>query len=60
MSHFRNVKGTGAEMCPAIVSGIFTGDAPGSLSKDVDEPHTPTGSEAFSLLTYLDATNEYR
>ena len=25
--HFRNGKGTGAEMCPAIVSGIVTGDA---------------------------------
>ena len=47
MRHFRNEKGTGAEMCPAIVSGIFTGDAPGSLSKDVDERRTPTGSEAF-------------
>ena len=59
MRHFRNEKGTEAEMCPAIVSGIFTGDAPGSLSKDVDERRTPTGSEAFSLLTYHDATNEY-
>ena len=26
--HFRNAKRTGAEMCPAIVSGIVTGDAP--------------------------------
>ena len=25
--HFRNAKGTGAEMCPAIVSGIVTRDA---------------------------------
>ena len=28
MPHFRNEKGTGATMCPAIVSGIVTGDAP--------------------------------
>ena len=28
--HFRNAKGTGPEMCPAIVSGIVTGDAPDS------------------------------
>ena len=26
--HFRSNKGTGAEMCPAIVSGMVTGDAP--------------------------------
>ena len=26
--HFRNEKGTGTEMRPAIVSGIVTGDAP--------------------------------
>ena len=26
--HFRNEKGTGSEMRPAIVSGIVTGDAP--------------------------------
>ena len=26
--HFRNEKGAGAEMCPAIVSGIVTGHAP--------------------------------
>ena len=26
--HFRNEKGTGAEMCPTIVSGIVSGDAP--------------------------------
>ena len=26
--HFRNEKGTGAEICPAIVSEIVTGDAP--------------------------------
>ena len=25
---FRNEKGTGAEMCPAIISGIVTEDAP--------------------------------
>ena len=25
---FRNKKGTGAEICPAVVSGIVTGDAP--------------------------------
>ena len=25
---YRHEKGTGAEMCPAIVSGIVTGDAP--------------------------------
>ena len=24
--HFRNEKGTGAEMCPAMLSGIVTGD----------------------------------
>ena len=24
--HFRNEKGTGAKMCPAMVSGIATGD----------------------------------
>ena len=28
--HFRNEKGAGAKMCPAIVSGIVTGDAPAS------------------------------
>ena len=28
--HFRNDKGTGAEMRPAIVSGMVTGDAPAS------------------------------
>ena len=28
IGHFRNEKGTGAEMRPAIVSGIVTGDAP--------------------------------
>ena len=28
--HFRNEKGTGAEMRPAIVSGMVTGDAPAS------------------------------
>ena len=27
--HFKNGKGTGAEMCPAIVSKIVTGDAIG-------------------------------
>ena len=26
--HLRNEKGTGDEICPAIVSGIVTGDAP--------------------------------
>ena len=26
--HFRNEKGSGAEMCPAIVSGIVTGNSP--------------------------------
>ena len=26
--HFRNDKGNGAEICPAIVSGMVTGDAP--------------------------------
>ena len=26
--HFKGEKGTGTEMCPAIVSGIVTGDAP--------------------------------
>ena len=59
MRHFKNEKGTGAEMCPAIVSGMFAGEAPCSLSKDVHERRTPTGSEAFSLLTYLDTPNEY-
>ena len=29
-SYVRNKVGTGAEMCPAIVSGIVTGDVPGS------------------------------
>ena len=28
IGHFRNEKGTGAEMRPAIVSGSVTGDAP--------------------------------
>ena len=39
--HFRNDKGTGAEMCPAIVSGIVTGDAlvsPRSLCKSLLAP----------------------
>ena len=26
--HFSNEKGTGTEMCPAIVSGIVTGNTP--------------------------------
>ena len=42
--HFRNDKGTGAEMCPAIVSGMVTGDAllsPRSLSK-VNSPQFPS------------------
>ena len=28
IGHFRNEKGTGAEICPEIVSGNVTGDAP--------------------------------
>ena len=27
MRNFRNEKGTGAEICPAVISGIVTGDA---------------------------------
>ena len=28
MRYLRNKKGTGPEMCPAIVCGIVTGDSP--------------------------------
>ena len=32
--HFKDEKGTGAEMCPAIVSGIVIGDAPISYREE--------------------------
>ena len=35
--------------------GSFISDLLGTLSKDVFEPRTPTGSEAFSLFICLDA-----
>ena len=47
--HFVNEKGTEAEFCPAVVSGI------GNLSKGVFEGRTSTGSENFFLLICLDA-----
>lgn len=42
--HLRNEKGTGAKAHPAIASGIVTGDASVSLSKDVFERCTLAGS----------------
>ena len=35
--HLRNEKGTGAEMCPAIVSGIVTGGGGGRGAKGEEE-----------------------
>ena len=37
--HFRNAKGTGAEMSPAIVSGIATVDAPVSYWSFFPSPY---------------------
>ena len=46
-------KGTGAEMRPAVVSGIVTGDALvsllGSFRKGVFGRRASTGSDVFSL-----------
>ena len=47
--HLRNEKGTGAKAHPAIASGIVTGDASVSLSKDVFERRTLVGS-GLSIL----------
>ena len=47
------VEGTGAEMRPAVVSGIVTGDALvsllGSFRKGVFGRRASTGSDVFSL-----------
>ena len=46
-------KGTGAEVRPAVVSGIVTGDVPvsllGSFRKGVFGRRASTGSDVFSL-----------
>lgn len=47
--HLRNEKGKGAKAQPAIASGIVTGDASVSLSKDVFERHTLAGSGLLIL-----------
>ena len=56
--HFRNKKGTRFEMCPAIVSGIVTGDTavsywpifPSSLAT-VPEVFAKVNSVQFSLVS---------
>ena len=47
--HLRSEKGTGAKARPAIASGIVTGDASVSLSKDVFERRTLAGSGLLIL-----------
>ena len=47
--HLRNEKGTGTKAHPAIASGIVTGDASVSLSKDVFEWRTLAGSGLLIL-----------
>jgi len=47
--HLRNEKGTGAKAHTASASGIVNGDAPVSLSKDVFERRTSTGSGLLTL-----------
>ena len=47
--HLRNEKGTGDKAHPAIASGIVTGDAPVSLSKDVFERRRLAGSGLLIL-----------
>ena len=47
--HLRNEKGTGDKAHPAIASGIVTGNAPVSLSKDVFERRRLAGSGLLIL-----------
>ena len=55
--HFRNEKGTGAEMCPAIVPGIVTGKTPVSFwpiffPVPSNNPESQLGPVYFSFLKW--------